>query len=73
VSHARSILIIAINPSQTPAVISYLAVERTHEIGVRVALGARRSEVLLLVLNQGVSMALPGIGIGMLLALGPTR
>lgn len=54
-------------------VISYLAEERTREIGVRMALGARRSDVLLLVLSQGASMALPGIGIGMVFALGLTR
>jgi putative ABC transport system permease protein len=54
-------------------VISYLAAERTREIGVRIALGARRSDVLLLVLREGASMAFLGIGIGMLLALGLTR
>jgi predicted permease len=54
-------------------VISYLAEERTREIGVRMALGARRSDVLLLVLSHGATMAFLGIGAGMLLALGLTR
>jgi predicted permease len=54
-------------------VISYLAEERSREIGVRMALGARRSDVLLLVLSQGATMALLGIGTGVLLALGLTR
>ena len=54
-------------------VISYLAEERTREIGIRMALGARRSDVLRLVLRQGAAMALLGIGTGILVALGLTR
>jgi ABC-type antimicrobial peptide transport system permease subunit len=54
-------------------VISYLAEERTREIGVRMALGARRSDALLLVLGQGAEMALRRIAIGVLLGLGLTR
>jgi predicted permease len=53
--------------------ISYLVQERTREIGVRMALGARQSDVLLLILRQGLAMAITGIGIGSLLALGLTR
>ena len=54
-------------------VISYLVGQRTHEIGVRVALGAQHSDVLRLVIGQGVGMALIGVGIGLGAALGLTR
>jgi predicted permease len=54
-------------------VISYLVGERTHEIGVRMALGARHSDVLRLILGQGAKMALIGVAIGIAFALGLTR
>jgi len=54
-------------------VISYLVGERAHEIGVRMALGASRSDVLRLVLGQGAKMALVGIAIGIVCALSLTR
>jgi predicted permease len=54
-------------------VISYLVGQRTHEIGVRVALGAQRSDVMRLVLGQGTKMALTGVAIGLAAALVLTR
>jgi predicted permease len=54
-------------------VISYLVGQRTQEIGIRVALGAGRIDVLRLVLSHGVKMALVGVASGLLASLGLTR
>ncbi len=54
-------------------VISHLVGQRTHEIGVRMALGAQSADVMRLVLGQGIRMALAGILFGIVAALGLTR
>jgi predicted permease len=54
-------------------VLSYLVGQRTHEIGIRIALGAQRKNVLMLILGEGTKTALLGVGIGLVAALALTR
>ena len=54
-------------------VISYWVTQRSHEIGIRVAIGANRFDVLKMVLGQSMSVVLIGVGIGLLGAAALTR
>jgi len=54
-------------------VVSYSVAQRTHEIGIRMALGAQRQDVLRLILAQGVKVAGSGVLIGIVASLGLTR
>jgi ABC-type antimicrobial peptide transport system permease subunit len=55
------------------AVLSYMVAQRTGEIGVRMALGAQRADVLNLIVRRGLVLALTGIGIGLAAAALLTR
>ena len=52
---------------------SYSVAQRTHELGIRIALGANRLDILKLVLGQGLRISLVGLAVGLAIALAVTR
>jgi putative ABC transport system permease protein len=55
------------------AMISHWASQRTHEIGIRMALGAQRSDILKILVGQGVRLAIIGLALGLAATAGLTR
>jgi len=66
-------LALALSLSGIYGVLSYLVSQRTKEIGIRMALGASTSSVVRIVLSQSMKLAVIGIAIGAMLALGVSR
>jgi putative ABC transport system permease protein len=55
------------------SVVAYATRQRTHEIGIRMALGAQRADILRLVLGHGLRMTLIGVGVGLAVSSAVTR
>jgi ABC-type antimicrobial peptide transport system permease subunit len=72
-SGAVSLLALLIAATGIYGMLSYLVVERTSEIGIRMALGAQRPNVLLLIVSDGMKLAGVGIVIGVAVAFVLTK
>jgi predicted permease len=70
---ASGILALVLTSIGLFGVISYMVSQRTHEVGVRMALGASQHEVLKLVVGHGLTMALIGLAVGLAATFGLTR
>jgi predicted permease len=68
-----AVLALALTTVGVYGIVSYTVRQRRHEIGIRMALGAERSQVVRLIVGQGARLALLGVGIGIAGGLASTR
>jgi ABC-type antimicrobial peptide transport system permease subunit len=68
-----AVLALALSSIGVYGVISYVAGQRTNEIGIRISLGAQRRDILGMVLGHGVRLSLVGLAVGLVAAAGLTR
>jgi putative ABC transport system permease protein len=70
---AMGLLGLALSVIGVYGVVSYGAAQRTHEIGIRMALGAVPSDIRRMVLRQGLKLVVAGLGAGIAIAIGLSR
>ena len=68
-----AVLALALASAGLYGLLAYAVARRTQEIGIRLAMGAERGDVLKLVMGQGLALTAIGIGLGLTLALGLAR